>query len=44
MPYYADLSFVPGPLGSQWSGDLDGRDRAIAGLQKAGAAVGTESV
>jgi endonuclease/exonuclease/phosphatase family metal-dependent hydrolase len=42
MPYYADLSFIPGPIGSDWSGDLDGRDRAIAGLQKLRAALASD--
>lgn len=42
MPYYADMSHIPGPIGAVWADDLDGRDRAIAGLQRLRAALAWE--
>jgi endonuclease/exonuclease/phosphatase family metal-dependent hydrolase len=42
VPYYADMSYVPGPVGADWANDLDGRDRAIAGLQRLRAALALE--
>lgn len=42
MPYYADSSYAPGPVGSEWAKDLDARDHAIAGLQALRAALANE--
>jgi endonuclease/exonuclease/phosphatase family metal-dependent hydrolase len=42
VPYYADMSYVPGPVGAAWADDLDGRDRAIGGLRRLRAALARE--